>query len=250
MPYIQNEDGELFSSNVLPFAPNLESFDDSDNEEVDFPVTNVAELDHEPNEEDVLNDLFPDAVQSDVNERTYATELIGLPPQRRCVSHLLNLVSADFEKMLGKQTKTALINAINKVHGLWTFTHQSCQAKTLCKEVLGCILEVPCVTRWNSRFDAVSKVCRSDVKPNINRLTQRLSADIPSAGHLQVVSNADWVIMQEYVRVMERIATALDILKGEKRPVKGLFHQRLRQCATGLWNWKGTLYFKLSREQL
>lgn len=82
-------------------------------------------------------------------------------------------------------------------------------------------MEVPCVTRWNSRFDAVSKVCKPNVKPHINRLIQRLSAEIRSAAHLQLVSNSDWAVLQEYVRVMEPIATALDILQGEKKSCQG-----------------------------
>lgn len=126
MPYVQNEDGEFFISNVLSFLASdgfesVEDFvDESGDSASNLPSPDVIEIEHEPTTEDVLSELFPESIQLDENNRT---EIFELPPQRRCLSHLLNLISSDFEKVLGKQTKTALINAINKVHGLWTFTH-------------------------------------------------------------------------------------------------------------------------------
>lgn len=216
MPFIQNEDGELLVNNVISFDGTTLSLEDSDVDE------NSPEEDFTPNEIENSDDILQGLLQggSEFTEESEQNN-IQLPPQRRCMSHQLNLISGDFEKALNSQAKTALIGAVSKVHALWNFVHRSCHAKTLCLEVLGCVLPVPCITRWNSRYDSIAKVCEPTIKPKVNSLIQRLSAEIHSAAHLQVLSNADWAVLSEYVRVMEPIAMALDILQGEKKSCQG-----------------------------
>lgn len=85
---------------------------------------------------------------------------IKLPPQRRCASHLVNLISKDFEKHLDRVAKNAFKNTFNSLHSLWSIIRNSSCAKTICKEILGVILLFPTETRWNSKFDCVKQCNR------------------------------------------------------------------------------------------
>lgn len=192
-------------SNILSFPSESieETLDDiAEDEEVPFSDLNMSQ----PESNDLLSDLFAGAAA--IMESVTTNETIELPMQMRCISHLLNLISSDFEKVLSIQAKTVLVTAISKVHAIWNFVHRSAQAKTLCLEIIGCCLPIPCVTRWNSRYDAVAKICDSKIKPQVNMLVQRLSTELSSATHLQVLSNADWIVLNEYIRVMAPIAQA------------------------------------------
>lgn len=196
------------SSSILDEQADDDQGDDQESESIDTNDLTMNELD----------DILGSASGFDEQEQPNTIEL---PPQRRCVPHLLNLSATDFENALTPQAKSALIGAINKAHSLCTFTHRSSHAKTLCYEIIGCVLQVPCVTRWNSRYDAVARICNPNIKPKVNSLIQRLSSELSSAAHLQILSNADWVILNDYVRVMEPIARSLDILQCEKNACQG-----------------------------
>lgn len=105
--------------------------------------------------------------QSDDEEYNYFEELIApivnqikLPKQRRCVSHILNLIGKDFEKNLSGFAKTAYKTTFNSLHSLWAIIRNSSYAKTICKEILGVVLKFPTETRWNSRFDCIKQCNR------------------------------------------------------------------------------------------
>lgn len=85
---------------------------------------------------------------------------IKLAPQRRCVSHKLNLLPKDFEKNLDGVAKTAYKKTFDSLHSLWAIIRNSSYAKTICKEILGVILQFPTETRWNSRIDCVKQCNR------------------------------------------------------------------------------------------
>lgn len=218
MRFIQNENGELFVSNIITFAPSeiqieVNEADDSSGDEF---FSNTDETNGEDNLlTDLLRNIPTERSNTDVPPR------IELPEQRRCVSHSLNLLAADFDKSLSTQAKSALVPAANKLHSLWVFTHRSAYAKTLCKEGLGCILQVPCVTRWNSKYDAVSKACREDIKPKINVLISTIKEKIARAAHLQALTVMDWAILEQYIAVMKPIAISLDRLQGDKTCCQG-----------------------------
>lgn len=154
VPFIQNEDGELLVSNVISLnhetvsEVNLEN-----NRSLDTsPIENLDSID-----EYLLNEVAGVQIDS-----------IVLPPQRRCLSHMLNLVSADFQKNLNPQANSVLLSALNKVQALGNFVHRSARGKQMCLEIVGCTIPLACVTRWNSRFDTVVKVCSTNVKPKVN----------------------------------------------------------------------------------
>lgn len=122
--FMQNDDGELFQSEIL-----------------EFPLRQSIELDG----------YFGDSVPTDEPQ-------FKLPPQRRCFSHLLNLVPKYFEKGLPQNAERAFITTYNKMNALWNTANRSSHAKTICKNLLGCVLKVPCETRWNSKFDAIKRL--------------------------------------------------------------------------------------------
>lgn len=209
LPFMQNEDGEMFVANILTFGsdelPTVIDNNDDDNESSE----NIQDDD----------DLFDGLISNDECENSdilgHEMNTIELPQQRRCVSHIANLLPNDFEKALPSAAKTAYIQAKSKLHALWVFVHRSAHAKTLCKEYLGCVLDVPSVTRWNSEFDAVAKGCRDDIKPKINPLIERIKMEIKRAAHMQTLSSMDWAVLEQYITVMKPIAVTLDKLQGE-----------------------------------
>lgn len=186
--FMQNEMGELFQSEILDF----------DNQQI---VEN------------------PDNYLGSSASKTQPK--IVLPPQRRCYSHNLNLLSQTFEKKLPLNADRAFKAVYNKLHSLWNVCNRSSRAKTICKEVLGRILKVPCETRWNSKFDCVKLVFEIIKQENnfernmINILIKRLKVELKSANHLQIIEQSDIIVIEKYIKVMEPVAWALDTLQGE-----------------------------------
>lgn len=211
--FMQNEDGEVFVSNELNF--NSEHLDEP---QLSDDIENIDEFESDEITHDDSNEI------GTINEDNIADSdsNIELPPQRRCTSHVLNLFSNDFEKMLPSAAQNTLVGAVNKLHALWTFTHRSAQARSIVQEVLGCILLIPVVTRWNSKFDAIAKTCRDDIRPKINFLIQRLTSEIKGASHLRAITNNDWNILLKYLETMKFVAMSLDRLQGEDNASQGL----------------------------
>lgn len=206
--FIQFEDGEQFFSNIINFDWNVPDNINSENSQNNLSEENQSD-------DDFYNDLFEEPIVSvpEVSENE-GSDRIELPPQRRCASHLLNLVSKDFEKKINGFAKIAYITAMNKLHSLWILTRRSSLANGMSKTVLGTALLIPCETRWNSKFFAVEKVVNCGNK-KINELILKLSNEVDSARHLQQLSINDWTVITLYLKVMKPVAIALDILQGE-----------------------------------
>lgn len=219
LSFMQNSDGELLFSNILTLEEdNLYSLLS------DSQLVESTSSDPEQNDEDEAS-FFRDMSQQDTTQQNNQSRVIDLPPQRRCLSHLLNLISSDFEKSSQSFARSALIASVNKLHSLWIFTHRSSHAKTICLEVLGRSLYVPCETRWNSKYDAIELACSDDIKPNLNKLIERLRSSLNGASHLQVLSNNDWAFLKEYLNVMKPVARSLDRLQSEKNGAQGYVYR-------------------------
>lgn len=146
--------------------------DENDNDEIhfmedvhgDYFMNEILQLD----DPDVVSNgasSDDDAYLLDCHIEKAVPALIKLPPQRRCMSHLLNLLQQDFEKKFIKgSARSVLCLALGKLHALWVLTHRSSQAKSICKEIIGRCLAVPNDTRWNSRPDAVKMVMQDEVQ--------------------------------------------------------------------------------------
>lgn len=207
--FMQNDSGELFQSNVLSFNSIP-----LDNDHIDFVEDETSFFENGEIFDDENDDLLDLNSPAKANIETTDTEFV-LPPQRRCLAHLLNLIAGDFDKALAGMTKSALIAAINKLHAIWVYTSRSSLANSITKEVMGCKFLVPVVTRWNSKFDAIAKSCEPEIKSKVNFLIQRFSAELKRAEHLQIVTNNDWAVLNDYLKVMKPVAVALDKLQGD-----------------------------------
>lgn len=185
--FMQNSSGELFQSEILDFE----------------------------------NDSTAQPVDEYFGATANTEKKIVLPPQRRCHSHICNLVCQKFEKELPPNAAKVFKSVYNKLHCLWCICNRSARAKTICKEVLGRVLKVPCETRWNSKFDCIKLIFEllkrdSDFDRNIiNVLIRRLKLELKSAHHLQTIEQSDFIVIGKYIAVMEPVACALDTLQGE-----------------------------------
>lgn len=98
MPFMQ-DDGEYYTSNIIDFS-NLTEREQSQPDD-EFSLESIEE-----------NELL------EPTEPISPHEIIQLPPQMRCVSYMLNLISGDFDKALDGSIKTALVSAKSKLHSL------------------------------------------------------------------------------------------------------------------------------------
>ena len=94
---------------------------------------------------------------------------------------------------------------MGKASALWNKSGRPKSAEVI-KEVLGCSLRLPCVTRWNSLYDAIVLLLKH--RDKLNETLQRLSLPIFRPNELDFLS--------EYVTVLKPIACALDRLQGEE----------------------------------
>lgn len=206
-PFMVDVNGEYFVNDIL-------NLDGGESLELDFDDSN-----DEPNLE---GDNSDDYFNSD--NITPPQETLNLPPQRRCIAHLLNSLSNDFEKkFLNGKAKAALCQSVSKLHTLWVLTHRSSRAKSIANEILGRCLKVPSDTRWNSKFDAIKMCDGTEVKAKLNKLIDRLKTELScrSAQSLQTLTKNDFTVISQYISVMEPVAQALDTMQKEFNSSQG-----------------------------
>lgn len=216
IPFMQYIDGEHFYSNTSLFESNnaVDSEDYQSESSNDETMEEDETLDNYFSTE---NARFDDDLVHIENERNKPK----LPPHRRCLSHALNLIAGDFEKQLSVRANKALIMTMNKLQTVWVLPRKSSQAKTIAKEILGCQLSIPCETRWNSKYDAVSHIYR--LREKINDYIDVLKNTLKSKKVvlLEPLDEADWVVIKAYLKVMEPVAISLDKLQGQRNCGQG-----------------------------
>uniref|UniRef100_A0A3B3QXA7 BED-type domain-containing protein n=1 Tax=Paramormyrops kingsleyae TaxID=1676925 RepID=A0A3B3QXA7_9TELE len=123
---------------------------------------------------------------STVNEDNQQT----LPPHYCCASHTLNLVStSDVEKFLTENTNTRAVYRVKHV-----------------EEVSQRKLLVPSSTRWNSFFEAVSRITEIPMN-DLNTLCNKLG--------VKCFNEKENQFLMEYCTAMKPLTAALDILQGD-----------------------------------
>lgn len=197
--FMQDENGEEFVNEILNFD-------------------NITHNAHNAHNDDDFDNYFDNDFQgnTDPNE-------IQLPAQRRCVSHLLNLLAKDFEKHLSGNAKAAFNKTFNALHSLWVIVRVSSRAKTICKEILNATLKYPCETRWNSKLDCVRQCNQVVIQNKLNDLIDKLKSSLNSntAEQLRKFTANDFSVMRQYEQVFGHVANSLDILQGEKNNSQG-----------------------------
>lgn len=196
------------------------------NEILDFENTNAdatAESTNDSSDETTDNYFDNTNLEDETNK-------INLPPQKRCMSHKCNLILGDFKNNLTGLAKTGLHTTQEKLNTLWVLTHRSSYAKTICKEVLGQCLPTPSDTRWNSEIDAIKFCNKPTIAPKLNTLIETLKQKLKckSALSLQTLTKNDFTIIEQYIKVMEPVAHALDIMQKEYNSSQGLILPVLR----------------------
>uniref|UniRef100_H2MY53 HAT C-terminal dimerisation domain-containing protein n=1 Tax=Oryzias latipes TaxID=8090 RepID=H2MY53_ORYLA len=185
-----------------------------------FPPPESDEDEKEEEEEEEQEDvLFTDIAEAltSVSDEGHIT----LPPHYRCASHTINLIStSDVEKYLTSSptTKSVYRVTIAKCTALWTKASRSTVAAEQVQEVSQRKLLVPSSTRWNSFYDAVSRVAEIPMN-ELNNLCNKLG--------IKCFNEKEYQFMHEFCIAMKPLTAALDILQGDECPYGAL----LNTCA-------------------
>ncbi|XP_039541169.1 uncharacterized protein LOC120488610 [Pimephales promelas] len=176
----------------------------------------LEESDSEEDDED-------EVTFTDINDALQATDdndgdvVITLPPNKRCASHTLNLISCtDVDKWLLSKpaTKAVYRSATAKCSALWNKTSRSTLATETVDEVVSKKLLVPCTTRWNSFYDALARICEISMV-DLNTISSKLG--------LTAITEREHLFLKEYCTAMKPLTVALDILQGEDNCFYGTF---------------------------
>jgi len=136
-----------------------------------------------------------------------------LPPHQRCASHTLNLIaSKDLERAVSQGATRKLFNsAMAKCSAIWNKAHRS--PPEAVEEIGKMKLIIPCVTRWNSEYNAVQKIV-SLTDAQLAEVCERLAVPKLLANEL--------AFLNEYAEVLKPLVCALDLLQGETKCFLGL----------------------------
>lgn len=129
----------------------------------------------------------------------------------RCASHTLSLVSTTDSKQIGKTLRNREHKTFGKCSALWNASGRPKSAEII-QEVLGCSLQLPAATRWNSFYDAIVLLLKNYDK----LITVTIKLNLPS------FTEEDFILMNEYVTIMKPIATGLDYLQRDENSHFGI----------------------------
>ena len=122
----------------------------------------------------------------------------------RCAAHTLNLIcTTDADKALTEDKPYSRIyhGSFAKCQALWNAVKRRSKAADTIKEICsGKMIICPCPTRWNFKFDAVSRLLE---------LNDKLSA-ICDALNIPRLKPVELDFLTEYHLVMQPVAAALN----------------------------------------
>jgi hypothetical protein len=205
-------------------APVTEDSQDEEFEDQDYDAEPDSE---EPIDDVQLFDISAILSNSDDHDSDTESSDIYLPPHKKCVAHTLNLIATtDAEKAFKTPAYSKIHNgSFGKCQGLWNAVHRSSKAADAVKEICGSKgLLFPCATRWNSRYDAVSRLLE---------LREKLPA-MCDALKLPKLTQSELDFLAEYETVLQPLARTLDFLQGEKGCFFGMLLPKLTQLRNKL----------------
>lgn len=141
--------------------------------------------------------------------------IIRLPPHITCASHSLNLIATtDAEKTVDKCAvyKKTSRSAFAKCQSFWNKLSRSTSVADTVFEICKKRFPVPIITRWNSWYDAISKLISEKTK--VNESMEKLD--------MSKLKSTEWDFLTEYCQFMQPLAMALDKLQGEKKNFLGM----------------------------
>lgn len=176
-----------------------------------FRVCQPCNLESESENEEEGDDeelTFTDVIEA--LSTTSGDGQFSLPPHYRCASHTINLIStSDVDKHLNScaDTKAVYRSSIAKCSALWTKASRSTLASEQVEEVSRRKLMVPTSTRWNSLYEAISRIITIPMN-ELNSLCVKLG--------IKCLNEREYLFLQEYCTVMKPLTVALDILQGDE----------------------------------
>ena len=158
-----------------------------------------------------IDSILDDAVSS---EHEYT-----LPPHQRCGAHTMNLIAVHDTVAANKDAayKKVSRSALGKCSALLNKASRSPIAAEDVYAAVKCALIVPNTTRWNSFYDAVNKV--ADI---VKKYSERTLNELCTSLEIVQFRPSDVTFIQEYCKVMQPVAQALDILQTETKCFMGV----------------------------
>lgn len=181
-----------------------------------FGLDKSEEIEEELNDENAMDyDFIIDNVFNQVNFTSSDDDRIvyKLPPHWKCACHQLSLIATvDASKFEDSILKKVSVQVFSKLYYIWNKQNRSSTVAEKIKEAFGFLLPTPGDTRWNSVFDAVSKITSilssAETETKFDKLCDELDVK-----RLQPIQKT---FVLEYVLVMKPLCCALDILQGDK----------------------------------
>lgn len=165
---------------------------------------------------DILDDDDDDVENVCISDMPVPEDIdVSLPKHIRCASHTLSLiVTADIQKAINSKSLTAHNFSINyriamsrcSLH--WNLLSRSPnKASESFITKFGKFVRLPCPTRWNSLYDALT---------DLMALDSVLLREFSNENKLVPLSDVNRAFLKEFVECLRPIAIALDTLQGEK----------------------------------
>jgi hypothetical protein len=177
---------------------------------IDFVEDDGMEFHHR---EDIIDNDNTAHSSSEDEDAMDATTEHSLPHHQRCACHTLSLIGTTDAKKALKTPSFAKINhtTMGKCSALWNASGRPKAAEAIHK-IISHQLVTPCATRWNSLYDSICGLLRW--KSQLGEMCEVLS--------LPKLKDTEIEFLEEYKKVLEPIAIALDRLQGDKSCFYGM----------------------------
>ena len=202
------------------------------NVNIDAESENIEEPFEEFDIQDVENDVTFEPIDPYAMSQAIDDTMFELPLQERCKSHSISLVATtDIKKAkLPEHVKKIQESAFKKVTKLWNKAHRPKSAEII-ERIFLKQLSTPCITRWNSLYDAL--VCLLAYKlEEINKALTELE--------LERLRETEYEFLKEYVKVLAPLAINIDKCQRENNSYYGLAIPILRQLKLDLLKVKNS----------